>query len=82
MAVASQLMLLLLMPLVASNGTTISGNGDIFVEATGSLHLSTGPGGTFTINGKPLDAYTCCDRLAALELKLERLISQSVTRTQ
>ena len=76
---ANKFMLLLLLPLFAGGTTYIGGDGDVNVEAKGDLHISTG--GNITVNGKLIDACSCCDRLAALELKLERLISSAPETT-
>ena len=76
---ANQFMLLLLLPLFASGAVYIGGDGDVSIEAKGNLHISSG--GNITVNGKPLDTCACCDRLAALELKLEWLIHKNRTAT-
>ena len=76
---ANQFMLLLLLPCFVSGAVYIGGDGDVSVEAKRNLHISAGR--NITVNGKPLDACTYCDRLAALEVKLERLINENQITT-
>ena len=85
MATGSQLLVLLLLATLKSSvteamiipeddgGTTIAGDGDVNIEATGNIDLSAG--GSVTINGSPLDTCNFCERLQAIEEKLDSLIS-------